>query len=132
LLSQGKLDDARESLKRMSSNVWYRREFLQACLDSRRTPQLKKIGQEMETAALGQPDAEPRYVLGTVLTFCGEEDAAVRVLKSAIEQNYCAYTALQTDPLLAKLRGTPEFSELLTAAKECQNRFLARRDQSPH
>ncbi|HEX9111685.1 MAG TPA: protein kinase [Terriglobales bacterium] len=132
LLSQGKLDDARESLKRTSSNVWYRREFLQACLDSRRTPQLKKIGQEMETAALGQPDAEPRYVLGTVLTFCGEKDAAVRVLKSAIEQNYCAYTALQTDPLLAKLRGTPEFSELLTAAKECQNRFLARRDQSPH
>jgi serine/threonine protein kinase len=132
LVSQGKLDDARESLKKTPSNVWYRREFLQACLDSRRTPQLKKIGQEMETAALAQPDAEPRYVLGTVLTFCGEEDAAVRVLKSAIEQNYCAYTALQTDPLLAKLRGTPEFSDLLSAAKQCQNRFLAQRDQSPH
>jgi eukaryotic-like serine/threonine-protein kinase len=132
LLSQGKLDDARESLQKASSNLWYRREFLQACLDPRQTSQLKKIGQEMETAVLAQLDPEPRYVLGTLLTFCGQKEGAIRMLKSAIGQNYCAYTALQTDPLLAKLRGNPEFSELSSAAKECQNRFLAQRDQIPH
>jgi hypothetical protein len=37
---------------------------------------------------------------------------------------------LQTDPLLVKLRGTPEFDQLLAAAKECRNRFLAQRDQT--
>ncbi len=68
----------------------------------------------------------------TVGSYCGQKDAAVRLLRSAIEQNYCAYTALQTDPLLAKLRGTPEFSELLSAAKDCQNKFLAGRDKDAH
>jgi len=33
---------------------------------------------------------------------------------------------LQSDPLLAKLRGTPEFSQLLSAGKECQARYLAK------
>jgi hypothetical protein len=51
----------------------------------------------------------------------------VRLLKKAVEQNYCAYTALQTDPLLVKLRGIPEFIELLSAAKECQSKFLGER-----
>jgi len=65
------------------------------------------------------------------LSYCGQKDAALHLLRNAIEHNYCAYTALQTDPLLVKLRGTLEFSELLAAAKECQNRFLAQRNQSP-
>jgi hypothetical protein len=39
---------------------------------------------------------------------------------------------LQSDPMLVKLRGTHEFSELLSAAKECQHRFLAERNQSLH
>jgi hypothetical protein len=44
----------------------------------------------------------------------------------------CAYTALQKDRLLARLRGTPEFSELLAAAKDCPTRVLEQRDQSRH
>jgi hypothetical protein len=32
---------------------------------------------------------------------------------------------LQTDPLLVKLRGTPEFRKLLSAAKECQKKVLS-------
>ena len=70
--------------------------------------------------------------MGAVMAYCGQKDAALRLLKSAVEHNYCAHDALRSDPLLVKLRGTPEFSELLSAAKECQNRFLAQRDQSPH
>ena len=54
----------------------------------------------------------------------------MRLLKSAIEQNYCAYTTLQTDPLLLKLRGTSEMSELLSEAKECQKKFLTQEPQS--
>jgi hypothetical protein len=50
------------------------------------------------------------------------------LLNSAIARNYCPYSALQSDPLLAKLRGTPEFSQLLSDAKECQKKFLAERD----
>ncbi len=56
---------------------------------------------------------------------CGKHDIAVRLLKSAIAGRYCAYSALQTDPLIAPLRGTPDFAPLLSAAKECQDHFLS-------
>ena len=52
--------------------------------------------------------------------------------ESAIEGRYCAYAALQTDPLMASLRSAPEFAQLLAAAKECQNNFLAERAQVSH
>ena len=53
--------------------------------------------------------------------YCGQQDAAIRLLRAAIQQNYCAYEALQTDPLLAKLRLTSEFSQLQSTAKKCQH-----------
>ena len=66
---------------------------------------------------------------GAVLAYCGQQEGALRLLRSSIEKNYCSYQALQSDPLLAKVRGTHEFSELLSNAKECQNRFLAERSR---
>jgi hypothetical protein len=48
----------------------------------------------------------------------------VRVLGAAIEANHRAYAALKAGPLLAKLRMSPEFSQLLSAASQCQKRFL--------
>jgi hypothetical protein len=55
------------------------------------------------------------------------KDAALRLLKKAVEQNYCVSAAPETNKLLEKLRGTPEFTELLIAAKQCQSNFLAGR-----
>jgi hypothetical protein len=79
---------------------------------------------------LADPDPEPRYV-GTVdFLFCGQKDLAVQLLKSSIAGHYCAYTGLQNDSAWAKLRGTPEFAELLSAAKKCQDNFLAERSQA--
>jgi hypothetical protein len=132
LMGQGKLADARQTIQRTSDNPLMGRDLIQACLDPKQTSQLDRAAQRIETAALAGSDPEPRYWVGTMLSFCGQRDAALRLLRSAIEHNYCAYAALQSDPLLVKLRGTSEFSELLSAAKQCQNRFLAERDQSPH
>jgi hypothetical protein len=36
------------------------------------------------------------------------------------------------DPLLASLRNAPEFPQVLSAAKQCQNKFLAERNQAGH
>ncbi len=74
-------------------------------------------------------DVEPLYSVGALLAYCGQKDAALRSLRRAVEKNYCAYTALQTDPLLVSLRGTPEFSDLLALAKQCQDKFLTQRSQ---
>jgi hypothetical protein len=132
LLGQGKLAEARQSIQRVSDAPLVGRDLLRVCLDPQQTSQLNRAVQKIEKAALAGVDAEPRYAFGTLLSYCGQKDAALRLLRSAIEHNYCAYQTLQSDPMLVKLRGTPEFSGLLSAAKECQNRFLAQREQSPH
>jgi DNA-binding winged helix-turn-helix (wHTH) protein/TolB-like protein len=132
LIGQDKPAEARQSIQRMSHNPLMGHDLLQACLDPQQASQLEGSAKAVETAALAGVDAEPRYVFGTLLSYCGQKDAALRMLRSAIEQNYCAYQSLQSDPLLVKLRGTPEFSELLSAAKECQGRFLVQREQNPH
>ena len=44
----------------------------------------------------------------------------MRMLQGAIDQNYCAYSQLELDPLLRKIRGTPGYDKLLKSAKECQ------------
>jgi len=132
LMSEGQLAEARQTIQRTSNAPLMARDLLQACLDRQQTSQLDGAAQKIETAALAGADPEPRYWVGAVLSYCRQKDAALRLLRSAVEHNYCAYSALQTDPLLVKFRGTPEFSELLSAAKQCQNRFLAHRDQSPH
>jgi len=132
LLGQGKLGEARQTIQRTSESPLMGRELLLACLDPQQASQFDRIAKRSEAAALAGVDGEPRYFLGALLSYCGHKDAAVRLLRSAIEHNYCAYTALQSDPVLVKLRGAPEFGELLSAAKECQNRFLAQREQSPH
>src|SRR5580704_6544489 len=131
LLGQGKLAEARESIQRTSADPRLGHDLLPACVDPLQNSSVGRLAHETETAMLGVTDAEPRYLVGTLLAYCGQKDAALRLLKSAIEHNYCAYTALQTDPLLAKLRGTPEFSGLLSAAKQCQDKFWAQREQHP-
>jgi len=52
---------------------------------------------------------------------------AVRMIATAIQHNYCAYSALELDPLLASLRGTAEFRRLQEAATKCQQDFLVAR-----
>jgi hypothetical protein len=63
------------------------------------------------------------------MAFCGQKEIALRILRTSIGRNYCAYAALQSDPMLAKLRGTPEFDQLLSAAKQCQDKFLQKRNE---
>jgi eukaryotic-like serine/threonine-protein kinase len=126
LLREGKLAEARQTAKRMSLHARNRR-LLQACLDPRQ-PELDRVAREEEAVALADPDPENRYYSAIVMAMCGQRDIALRLLKNSIEHNYCAYSALQADPALAKLRQTPEFPQLLSAARDCQKKFLAERD----
>jgi serine/threonine protein kinase len=131
LTGQGKLAEARQTIPKTSDAPLMGGDLFRYCLDPKEKSQLDRTAQKVEAAALAGVDAEPRYNYGALLSYCGQKDSALRLLRSAVEHNYCAYVGLQTDPLLVKLRGTPEYVELLSAAKECQNRFLAERDQSP-
>jgi serine/threonine protein kinase len=127
---EGKLAEARESIQSTSGTpALLDRDLLQACRDQSRSSTLGRIAQKAEATALAGTDAEPRYIVGGVLAYCGQKKPAIRLLNSAIKQNYCAYTALQNDPVFVELRRTAEFNQLLSAAKDCQNRILAQQHQ---
>ena len=106
--------------------------FLKACLDHQSPAELDKMAREFAPSLLAGRYVEGRYWSATMMASCGQKEIAVRLLKSAIESHYCAYAALQNDFLLKPLRGTPEFSQLLSAAKERQDNFLSARAQSSH
>jgi len=70
-----------------------------------------------------EPDAEAWYIVGSLMAACGQKEPALRLLKAAVQQNYCAYGALLDDPLLKDLRKETAFNEVLTAASNCQAVF---------
>jgi tetratricopeptide (TPR) repeat protein len=127
---EGKITEARESARSIATNPYYRKTLMEACLQQRPPSDMARIVHEAESSALSQPDPEPHYFTGATMAYCDQKESGVRLLKSAIAKNYCSFTALQTDPLWVKLRSTPEFGPLLSAAKECQRKFLEERDRS--
>ena len=63
------------------------------------------------------------------MAYCGQKDAALRLLKAAVQQNYCGYSALLGDPLLKDLRKESSFNEVLTTASTCQETLKEGRGQ---
>lgn len=130
LIREGRLREATEAVQQLSNNPIYERKVLEACLQHRSSAELWPLIHETEAAFLSIPDPEPRYYFGAILAFCGQRDAARQLIATAISHKYCAYEALKRDPLLVRLRTTPEFSGLLSVAKQCQDTFLAERNHS--
>lgn len=119
LLREGKVAEAKEAVKHMPSAPHYHRDLLQACLLGPPS-ELDRIAHEAETSGPTDPDPELAYYQGAVLAYCGQKKAALRMLQTAVETNYCAYSNLLSDPLLVKVRSSAEFDKILTAAHQCQ------------
>ena len=118
LLRQGKVSEAREAVKRMSTNPRYHRNLLEACLNN--TSDLDRLAHEAETNPPAEADPELSYYQGAIFAFCNKKEAAFHMLSVAIEQNYCAYSNLLSDPLMRGLHSERRFDEILTAAHGCQ------------
>jgi serine/threonine protein kinase/tetratricopeptide (TPR) repeat protein len=125
LLREGKIAEAREAVKRMPTTPRYHRDLLEACLQLRPAADLDRMAQEAETSLPTEPDPETWYYQGALFAFCGKKQAALHLLQSAVEQNYCAHENLLYDPLLAKLRTDTAFDKVLTAAGACQEAVRA-------
>ncbi len=126
LLREGKMKEARDAVGHMPSAPQYHRDLLEAALGLRPASELDRIAQEDTTNLVVGDDPERSYSQGAVLAFYGKKDAAVHMIRMAIEQNYCAYSGLENDPLLEKLRATSDFGQLLRAARFCQQPLLAK------
>ncbi len=125
LLREGKIAEAREAVKSMPGAPRYHRDLLEACLQLRPAADMDRMAQEAETSLPTELDAETWYYQGAIFGFCGKKQAALHLLQSAVEQNYCAYSNLLSDPLLAKLRTETAFDKVLTAAGKCQDAVRA-------
>ena len=85
-----------------------------------------------ETELMNNRDPEQKFLRATVVYLaCGEAIAApvLRMLKRAVEQNYCASDALDRIPGLAPLRSKPEFQQIQAQAHHCHEAFEAHRAQ---
>ncbi len=126
-LAAGNVAQARESAKSMAKAPFYHRELMVACTQAQRPADLDKIVRDTEASVMTEPDPESWYRVGALMAYCGQKDAALRLLKAAVQQNYCAYSALLEDPLLKDLRKDTAFNEVLTAGSECQQTLKERR-----
>jgi serine/threonine protein kinase len=68
-------------------------------------------------------DSEPLYFFAGDLAYCGDSAAALRLLRESIPRNYCASSAIESDPMFAAIRRGAEYGELLAAARACRDRF---------
>jgi eukaryotic-like serine/threonine-protein kinase len=126
----GNLAQAREASEKLGNDS--RDQILYSCLNHAPSGDLDNIARELAPKILAIPDPENRYTAAPTFSFCGQKDIALRLLKSAVTGHYCAYNAMQNEPLFAPLRSSPEFAQLLSAAKQCRDDFLAERSQAAH
>ncbi len=126
-LAAGNVAQARESVKNVAKAPAYHRELLAACTQAQRPADMDRIVREAESSAMTEPDPEAWYHVGALMAYCGQKEPALRLLKAAVQQNYCAYSALLGDPLLKDLRKDTAFNEVLTAASACQEALKERR-----
>ena len=120
-MADGNVTEARAAAKNMGKGASYHRELMEACTAAQRPGDIAKIVRETESAVMMEPDPEAWYHVGALMAACGQNEPALRLLKAAVQQNYCAYSALLDDPLLKNLRKDPAFDEVLTSASTCQS-----------
>jgi hypothetical protein len=129
LLREGKIDDAEASIKNVPDLAIWFKPLLSQCIQNGAVSVGQNIDSKTQAALLGIRDPELLYYQGSIMAFCGNRELAVRMIAEAIHHNYCAYSALELDPMLASLRGTNEFRQLREEATKCQQKFLVARAQ---
>ena len=124
LMREGRMKEAREAAEKMTTNPMWMRDFLQACLNKEPHEALDLLAEQARDRLLSEQDSELKYYQGAVLAQCGEKKIAYAFLRKAVDEKYCAYQALQADPLLAGVQGDSDFRDIVQAAGDCQKKFM--------
>jgi hypothetical protein len=119
-LRQGRRAEALERARRSQFGPAHSRGVLEPCLTGNMTPAVARRAVDL---ILKTRDPEPKYHLGAVLTYCGAAQEGLTLVKTAVEGNYCAYPAMEKDPLLASVRHRPEYVAIVAEAKQCRDTF---------
>jgi len=125
LLRQGRNVEALEKLRTITDDGRYR--LAQACIEKRPSSEIDELSKGVLGFALSDP--EVRYTTAEIEAFCGRNQVALGLLRQAVQGRFCSYPALDSDPLFSPSRHTAEFQEIRVAAIDCQNKFVAFRNQ---
>jgi serine/threonine protein kinase/tetratricopeptide (TPR) repeat protein len=130
LMREEKMTEARQATSQMTDNPMWMRGMVQACLDKAPQTDIHRLAEQAENELLPKQNPELKYQQGALLAACGEPQIAFAFLRQAVDGNYCAHQALQSDPLLVNVREAPEFRRIVQAASECQQKFAAAQGMS--
>ena len=122
-----KYDDALRLARLLPAGSLWGGDAVEACLQG--LPERHRLMRELIPNVAAARDPEPRYFFAATAAECGLPKESVDMLRQAIKRNYCAYPAIDHDPLFNKIRNTPEFAEVRALGIECQKKFLAHRAQ---
>jgi TolB-like protein len=86
-----------------------------------------RLAAQYEAEALADYEAEIRHEKAEVLAAAGYGEAALRVLRKAVEDNYLCYPSMDRNPSFDAIRKTPEFAAIRAEAIRKQKEFLAKR-----
>jgi len=126
LLRDGRVDDAKLAAQRMTDNPAFMKGFILACLNRAPAADTDKIASDAESNLLpAERDSEIKYWQASLLAYCGKPGPAMKFLHKAVDENYCAHTALMKDPMLSSLRSTQDFGKLLSESSQCEQKFLS-------
>jgi TolB-like protein len=106
---------------------WDSYKMLLACAQHAPESQIKSLAAGVEI----DDDPEINYFFAAHLAYCGQDAAALRMLKLAIDRNYCSYPTMDRDPFFDKLRNNPAFAKVRAAGIACHENFVANREQAP-
>jgi serine/threonine protein kinase/tetratricopeptide (TPR) repeat protein len=105
----------------VESTVGDRAQYYRACFN--RTAN-QAVQDNFFSIVMDNRDPEPKMAFAGAMNYCGQPDAAMTLLRTAVDQNYCAEMFMRTDPLLESLRSRPEFSVIENKARACKAKFV--------
>jgi DNA-binding winged helix-turn-helix (wHTH) protein/TolB-like protein len=82
---------------------------------------LRQVEAKINQRGVGDPEAT--YKIAQAYAILGDKASALRVLKHSIESGFFSYPYFLTDPLLNNIRSEPEFSQLMTTARQRHQAF---------
>jgi len=129
LIREGKTEAAVDWLHKLPASTFFHTRALEACYTKPRPANLDQLEQQADKDVLGFKDPEPRFSYAVHYNACRGNAFSARIMKVAIASGFCGYEYLKFDPLLAQFRKSSEYPEVLAQAKQCQDQFLAQRDQ---
>jgi tetratricopeptide (TPR) repeat protein len=105
---------------------WDSYKMLLACARHAPQSEIQDLASKVEV----DDDPEVDYFFAAHLSYCEQTAAALRMLRTAIDRNYCSYPAMDKDPFFDALRINPQFLKLRQAGISCHDDFAANREKT--